>query len=161
MKEVQPHMKEIQAKYKEDPKRLNAEMMNLYKTKNVNPFGGCLPMVFQIPIFWSLFTMLRTAIELRYEGFLWVGDLSMKDPYYIFPLLMGVAMFFQQKITSPGAGDPAQQKMMMFMPVFFTFIFLNFPAGLTLYWLTNNILTLTQHAIMNRNKNRKKDLAVP
>ncbi len=159
MKKIQPHMKEIQAKYKDDPKRLNVEMMNMYKTKGVNPFGGCLPMLLQLPVFFALFTMLRMAIELRYEGFLWVPDLSMKDPYFIFPILMGVAMFFQQKLTSPG-GDPAQQKIMMFMPVFFTFIFLQFPAGLTLYWFTNNILSLTQHTIMNM-KDKRKNLVIP
>ncbi len=160
MKELQPQMKEMQAKYKDDPKRLNAETMNFYKSKKANPLGGCLPMIFQIPIFFSLFRMLQGATALRYEGFLWVIDLSMKDPYYVFPVLMGVSMFFQQRISSPG-GDPAQQKMMMFMPVFFTFIFLKFPAGLTLYWLTNNILTLTQHLIMSMKEKKKRELVVP
>jgi len=148
MKNLQPKMNELRLKYKDDPKRLNVEMMNLYRSRKMNPFSGCLPMLLQIPIFWALFTMLRNAVELRHSPFIfWIGDLSMKDPIYVLPILMGVTMFFQQKLT---ATDPAQSKMMMFMPVLFTVIFLNFPSGLVLYWLMNNILTLTMQLIMKR-----------
>jgi len=149
MKILQPKLKELKLKYKNDPKRLNVETMNLYRSRKMNPFGGCLPMILQIPIFWALFTMLRNAVELRHSPFIfWIGDLSMKDPIYVLPILMGATMFLQQKLTA--TGDPAQSKMMMFMPVFFTFIFMKFPSGLVLYWLTNNILTLTMQLIMKR-----------
>ncbi|MFQ5866721.1 MAG: membrane protein insertase YidC [bacterium] len=149
MKSLQPKINELKLKYKNDPKRLNVEMMNLYRSRKMNPFGGCLPMLLQIPIFWALFTMLRSAVELRHSPFIfWIKDLSMKDPIYILPILMGVTMFLQQKLTA--TGDPAQSKMMMFMPVLFTVIFLKFPSGLVLYWLMNNILTLTMQLIMHR-----------
>jgi len=149
MKSLQPKINELKLKYKNDPKRLNVEMMNLYRSRKMNPFGGCLPMILQIPIFWALFTMLRSAVELRHSPFIfWIEDLSMKDPIYVLPILMGATMFLQQKLTA--TGDPAQSKMMMFMPVFFTVIFLKFPSGLVLYWLTNNILTLTMQLIMKR-----------
>jgi len=149
MKNLQPQMNELRLKYKNDPKRLNVEIMNLYRSRKMNPFSGCLPMLLQIPIFWALFTMLRNAVELRHSPFIfWIGDLSMKDPIYVLPILMGVTMFLQQKLTT--TGDPAQSKMMMFMPVLFTVIFLNFPSGLVLYWLMNNILTLTMQLIMKR-----------
>lgn len=149
MKSLQPKINELKLKYKNDPKRLNVEMMNLYRSRKMNPFGGCLPMILQIPIFWALFTMLRSAVELRHSPFIfWIKDLSMKDPIYVLPILMGATMFLQQKLTA--TGDPAQSKMMMFMPVFFTVIFLKFPSGLVLYWLMNNILTLTMQLIMKR-----------
>ncbi|MDH5662129.1 MAG: membrane protein insertase YidC [Elusimicrobiota bacterium] len=149
MKSLQPKINELKLKYKNDPKRLNVEMMNLYRSRKMNPFGGCLPMLLQIPIFWALFTMLRNAVELRHSPFIfWIRDLSMKDPVYVLPILMGATMFLQQKLTA--TGDPAQSKMMMFMPVFFTVIFLNFPSGLVLYWLMNNILTLSMQLIMKR-----------
>ena len=160
MKELQGPLKELQVKYKTDPKRLNVETMNLYKSKGINPLGGCLPVVFQIPIFWAFFTMLRGAIELRHAGFLWIPNLSMMDPYYILPILMGISMFFQQRLTAP-MGDPAQAKMMMLLPVVFTFMFLTFPAGLTLYWFVNNILTLTQNFIMMSKAKNKRELALP
>jgi len=111
-------------------------------------------MILQIPIFWALFTMLRNAVELRHSPFIfWIKDLSMKDPIYVLPILMGATMFLQQKLTA--TGDPAQSKMMMFMPVFFTVIFLKFPSGLVLYWLTNNILTLSMQLIMKRKAKAK------
>ncbi len=148
MKSLQPKINELRLKYKNDPKRLNIEIMNLYRSRKMNPFGGCLPMLLQIPIFWALFTMLRNAVELRHSPFIfWIRDLSMKDPIYVLPILMGATMFLQQKFT---ATDPAQSRMMMFMPVLFTVIFLNFPSGLVLYWLMNNILTLTMQLIMYR-----------
>jgi YidC/Oxa1 family membrane protein insertase len=161
MKELQPLMKDLQVKYKNDPKRLNAEVMELYKKKGVNPFSGCLPIIPQMPIFFALFTVLRESVELRYEGFFWVPDLTMMDPVYILPIMMGAAMFFQQKFTAPAGGDPAQAKMMLFMPVLFTFMFLKFPAGLVLYWLTSNILGLLQYAFYASKEKRNRVLAVP
>lgn len=154
MKSLQPKINELKLKYKGDPKRLNVETMNLYRSRKMNPFGGCLPMILQIPIFWALFTMLRNAVELRHSPFIfWIEDLSMKDPIYVLPILMGATMFLQQKLTA--TGDPAQSKMMMFMPVFFTVIFLKFPSGLVLYWLVNNILTLSMQLIMKRKSKAK------
>jgi len=148
MKILQPKINELRLKYKDDPQRLNVEIMNLYRSRRMNPFSGCLPMLLQIPIFWALFTMLRNAVELRHSPFIfWIKDLSMKDPIYVLPIFMGVTMFLQQKLT---ATDPAQSKMMAFMPVLFTVIFINFPSGLVLYWLTNNILTLAMQSIMYR-----------
>lgn len=160
MKRLQPKMAEIRAKYKDDKRMMNQELMNLYKIYKVNPLGGCLPMVLQIPVFFAFYKMLYQAIELRHAPFLWwINDLSAPDrllrfnveiplmaPPYGIPVLtviMGASMFFQQKM-SPPPGDPTQAKMMMFMPIFFTFIFINFPSGLVLYWLVNNILSMAQ-----------------
>ncbi|OGP95878.1 MAG: hypothetical protein A2V53_01745 [Deltaproteobacteria bacterium RBG_19FT_COMBO_56_10] len=118
--------------------------MELYKRHKINPVGGCLPMVLQIPVFIALYEVLYVAIELRHAPFfLWITDLSAKDPYYITPILMGATMFLQQKMT-PTSVDPAQQKIMMLMPIVFTFMFLSFPAGLVLYWLVNNVLSIGQ-----------------
>lgn len=146
MKKLQPRLAELQKRYKDDPKRLNQEMLNLYKESKTNPFGGCLPMLLQIPIFWAFFTMLRGSYELRGAPWiLWIKDLSQQDPYYILPIVMGAGMFLQQKISGT-TGDPTQAKIMLFMPVIFTFLFLTFPSGLVLYWLTNSILSmLTQY----------------
>lgn len=160
MKRLQPKMAEIRAKYKHDKKMMNQELMGLYKVYKVNPLGGCLPMILQIPVFFAFYKMLYQAIELRHAPFfLWITDLSAPDrlfhfgfkipmmtPPYGIPVLtiiMGASMFFQQKM-SPPPGDPSQAKMMMFMPIFFTFIFINFPSGLVLYWLVNNILSMAQ-----------------
>ncbi len=160
MKKIQPLMAEIRVKYKNDKKRMNQEVMGLYKTYKVNPVGGCLPMVIQIPVFFAFYRMLYQAIELRHAPFFgWVTDLSAPDrlfnfnfsipfmqPPYGIPILtiiMGGTMFLQQKM-SPPMGDPAQAKIMMFMPVVFTVIFINFSSGLVLYWLVNNILSISQ-----------------
>lgn len=159
MKRLQPHIKSLQEKFKSDPKRLNVEMLNLYKTQKINPLGGCLPMLLQLPIFWALFTTLRNAYELRGASWiLWVKDLSAPDtllhlgtiPLNVLPLVMGVGMFLQQKMMSVSS-DPTQQSMMYMMPVIFTFMFWGFPSGLVLYWLTNSILTMIeQYYIMRR-----------
>lgn len=150
MQKVQPLMKQIQQKYKDDPKRMNAEMMELYKSKKVNPMGGCLPMLLQLPIFWGLFMALRNAFELRHAPFMfWIKDLSTYDPYYVLPIVMGGAMLLQQKLTAPSQPG-AQGKMMMLMPIFFTFIFLKFPAGLVLYWLTSNIVSIAQQYLIKK-----------
>ena len=150
MQKVQPEMAMLREKYKDDKARLNREMMDLYKRRKVNPLGGCLPMVVQIPIFFALYWALMGSIELRHAPFiLWINDLSYRDPIYISPILMGASMLWQQKMT-PTMGDPRQAKMMMFIPIIFTFIFLSFPAGLVIYWLITNILTIAQQYLINK-----------
>ena len=150
MQKLQPKMQELREKYKDDKQRLSQETMGLYKAHKVNPLGGCLPMVIQIPVFFGLYKALLYAIELRHAPFFWwIQDLSAKDPYYITPIIMGGTMFIQQKMT-PTGGDPMQQKIMLWMPVIFTFMFLNFPAGLVIYWLFNNIISIGQQYYINK-----------
>jgi len=168
MKKIQPLMAEIKEKYKNDKKKMNAEVMGLYKTYKINPLGGCLPMVVQIPVFFALYRMLYEAIELRHAPFfLWINDLSAPDRLFSFDfsipfmqapygipvltIIMGASMLLQQKM-SPPMGDAAQAKMMMFMPIIFTVIFINFSSGLVLYWLVNNVLSMAQqHYITKKN----------
>ncbi len=124
--------------------------MELYKKHKVNPIGGCLPMLIQLPVFFALYKILLSAIEIRNAPFiLWIHDLAAKDPYYILPILMGVSMVIQQKMT-PSGMDPKQAKIMMLMPVVFTFMFLTFPAGLVLYWLVSNTLGIIQQYFVNK-----------
>jgi YidC/Oxa1 family membrane protein insertase len=124
--------------------------MALYRAHKVNPFGGCLPIVIQIPVFFGLYKALLYSIELRHSPFFWwIQDLSAKDPYYITPIIMGMTQFIQQKMT-PTMGDPMQAKIMLLMPVIFTFFFLNFPSGLVIYWLFNNVLSIGQQYYMNK-----------
>lgn len=150
MQQIQPQLLAIKEKYKEDKQKLNKEMMELYKRYKINPVGGCLPMVLQIPVFLALYEVLYVAIELRHAPlFFWIRDLSDKDPYYITPLLMGATMFVQQKMT-PTTADPMQAKIMLLMPVIFTFMFLNFPSGLVLYWFVNNLLSIAQQYQVQR-----------
>lgn len=150
LQDIQPRMAEIREKYKKDPQKMQQELMELYKKHKVNPMGGCLPIVLQIPVFFALYKVLLIAIELRGAPFaLWIDDLSLKDPYYVLPIIMGVTMVIQQKMT-PSTMDPRQQKIMMLMPVFFTFLFLNFPSGLVLYWLANNVLSIAQQFYVNQ-----------
>lgn len=150
MQKIQPKMNELKEKYKNDRDAMNRAVMELYKTHKVNPLGGCLPMLVQIPVFFALYKALMFSIELRHAPFmLWIQDLSAKDPYYVTPIIMGVTMVVQQRMT-PSQMDPVQQKMMMALPVVFTFMFLNFPSGLVLYWLVNNILTIAQQAYINK-----------
>jgi YidC/Oxa1 family membrane protein insertase len=150
MQKLQPEMQKLRDKYKNDKERLNRELMELYKKHSVNPLGGCLPMLVQIPVFFALYKVLLDAIALRHAPFmLWITDLSAKDPYYITPLLMGASMFVQMKMT-PASTDPLQAKIFTFMPVIFTFLFLNFPSGLVIYWLVNNLLTIAQQTYINR-----------
>lgn len=147
MQQLQPQMVALQKKYKDNKEKLNRELMELYRKHRVNPLGGCLPMIVQIPFFVALFNILYTTIELRQAPFvLWIGDLSSPDPYYVLPIIMGGTMALQQKMQ-PTTMDPTQAKMMMLLPVVFTFLFLNFPSGLVLYWLTNNVLTISQQYI--------------
>lgn len=153
MQKLQPEMQKVRDKFKNDKERLNKELMELYKKHSVNPLGGCLPMLVQIPVFFALYKVLLDSIALRQAPFmLWLTDLSAKDPYYITPLLMGASMFVQQKMT-PTTADPMQAKIFMFMPVVFTFLFLNFPSGLVIYWLVNNLLTIAQQYYINRRLN--------
>jgi YidC/Oxa1 family membrane protein insertase len=150
MQKLQPEMAKIREKHKNDKERLNREIMELYKKNRVNPLGGCLPMLVQIPVFFALYQVLLNDIALRHAPFmLWINDLSAKDPYYVTPLIMGGTMFIQQKMT-PSTMDPTQAKMFMLMPVVFTFMFLNFPSGLVIYWLVNNLLTILQQFFINR-----------
>lgn len=151
MKKVQPLINELKEKYKSDPKRFQAELFHLYRAQKANPFSGCLPMVLQIPIFWALFTTLQNAYELRGAGFiLWIKDLSHHDPYYVLPVSMGAVMFIQQKMSTV-ATDPTQKQMMYMMPIIFTFMFLRFPSGLVLYWLTSSLVgLLVQLYLMKR-----------
>ncbi len=157
MKELQPKMNKIKEKYGNDKERLNLEVMQLYRSHKVNPLGGCLPMLVQIPFFFALYKILLDSIELRHAPFFfWIQDLSAKDPYYITPLLMGASMYLQQKMTPMTAGNEVQMKMMLYgMPVIFTFMFLNFPAGLVVYWLVNNVLSIGQQWWMLRQAEAK------
>ena len=144
MQKIQPYVKIIQQRNKDNRQKMNEELLDLYKKNRVNPLGGCLPMLLQIPVFIALYHALFFSIELRGAPFmLWIQDLSVSDPYYVTPVLMGATMFLQQKMT-PMMGDPIQQKIMMFLPVVFTFLFLTFPAGLVIYWTINNLLTISQ-----------------
>ncbi len=147
---LQPKMNEIREKYKKDPKKMQEEMMKLYRQYKVNPMSGCLPMLIQIPVFFALYKVLLIAIELRGAPFiLWIDDLSKKDPYYILPIVMGITMYIQQRMT-PTPADTSQQKFMKFLPLIFTFLFLNFPSGLVLYWLVSNILSIIQQWYVNK-----------
>lgn len=142
MKKVQPEMARIQQKWGKDPARMNQEMMELYKKSGANPLGGCLPMLLQMPIFIALFNALRNSWELHGAQWIgWIKDLSAHDPYYVLPILMGALMLLQQKMTPAATADPVQQKMMLWMPVIFTFMFMKFPAGLVLYWTTNSVVS--------------------
>ena len=162
MQELQPKIKALRAKYKKakqdinQRRQMNEEMMKLYKEHGINPAGGCLPILVQIPVFWGFFRMLVVAIEFRQSPFiLWIKDLSVHDPYYVTPLLMGATQFISQKMT-PTSADPAQARMMLIMPVVMTVFFMNFQSGLVLYWLTNNCLQIGQQYIMNRMMAKKK-----
>ena len=152
MAKIQPLMAELKEKYKKDPQKMQKETMALYKKHKVNPVGGCLPMLIQLPVFFALYRILLTTIELKGAPWaLWITDLSLKDPYYVLPIVMGATMLLQQKMT-PTAMDPKQAKMMMMMPIVFTFMFLQFSAGLVLYWLVNNTLGIIQQYFVNKSK---------
>ena len=162
MKKLQPKMQKIREKYKDDKEKMNQEIMQMYRTHKVNPVGGCLPMLLQIPVFFALYRVLYSALAIRHAPFmLWINDLSAPDrlpvglniPYLgglpVLTILMGISMFAQQKM-SPTTGDPRQEKMMMMMPVIFTVFFVNFPSGLVLYWLVNNLLSIGQQYYINK-----------
>ena len=156
MQEIQPQVKAIQERYKDlkttDPARqkMNSETMSLYKEKGVNPVSGCIPMVLTMPVLFAFYSLLSQAIEIRGEPFIWwITDLSAHDAYYVTPILMGASQFWQQKMTPMAGGDPAQQKMMMMMPLVFTFMFLWMPSGLTVYWFFSNLLAIGQQYLTN------------
>jgi YidC/Oxa1 family membrane protein insertase len=162
MQELQPLIKKLKEKYPNDKQKLNAEMMGMYKTRGINPMGGCLPMIIQIPVFFALYKGLSGAIELRHAPFMfWINDLSAPEdlfsftvagytlPFRVLPLIMGVTQVIQQKMT-PTSVDPLQEKMMLFMPIFFTFLFWGFPSGLVLYWLINNVISIGQQYYINK-----------
>jgi YidC/Oxa1 family membrane protein insertase len=152
LQELQPKIKELNEQFKNDAEKKGQATMELYRKHKVNPLGGCLPLLAQIPVFFALYKVLLVSIELRGAPFmLWITDLAQKDPYYVLPLVMGATMFIQQKMTPSGA-DPKQQKIMLFMPVIFTFMFLGFPSGLVLYWLVNNLLSIAQQLYVNRSR---------
>jgi len=150
LKALSPKIKELQAKYKGDKQKLNTHMMELYKKHGANPMGGCLPIVLQIPVFFAIYRVLQNAIELKGAPWiLWVQDLAVMDPYYILPVAMGATMFIHQRITPTNFTDPMQEKIMKFLPLIFTFFFVTFPAGLTLYWFTNNLFSIAQQYYVN------------
>jgi YidC/Oxa1 family membrane protein insertase len=162
MKKLQPQIQKLREKFKDDKQKLNQEMMDIYKRQGVNPMGGCLPMVIQIPVFFALYKALSSAIELRHAPFmLWMNDLSAPEDLYSFtvlgyslpirilPLIMGITQVIQQKMT-PTTADPMQEKIMLFMPILFTFLFWGFPAGLVLYWLVNNVISIGQQYYINK-----------
>lgn len=163
MKKIQPQVKAIREKYKKIPfsdprtQKMNKEIMELYRKNGINPTSGCLPLLLQLPVLWGFYSLLSIAIEIRGQPFfLWIKDLSKPDPYYITPILMGISMLWQQKITPSGA-DPMQQKLMMFMPIFFTFLFLNAQSGLVIYWLFNNILSIIQQVYFTNTSNTNNE----
>jgi YidC/Oxa1 family membrane protein insertase len=171
MAALQPQMKAIQEKFKDDPQKVQKKMMEFMKENKVNPMGGCLPMLFQIPVFFGFFKMVQTAIELRGARFLWACDLSQPDTIFVIPglnvpvnplpLLMGATMLWQARLTPPSPGmDPMQQKIMKYMPVMFLVFLYNYSAGLTLYWTVQNLLSIAQMKI-TRTKDRPATPSVP
>ncbi len=159
MKDIAPKVKELQQKYKGDPQRMNAAVMELYKKHGANPLGGCLPMLLQIPVFFAIYRVLLNAVELQGAPWmLWVTDLSRMDHTFILPILMGASMYYQQKLTPTNFTDPMQEKVMKFLPVIFTFFFITFPSGLVLYWFVNNLFSIAQQLIINRQFQNAKDL---
>ena len=150
MKKLAPKMQEMKERYGDDRQKMSQEMMKLYKDEKVNPLGGCLPMLIQMPVFLALYWVLMESVELRHAPFYgWIQDLSVMDPYYVLPLIYGVTMWFMQKLN-PQPTDPMQARIMQMLPLVFTFMFLWFPAGLVLYWVTNNILTIAQQYVITK-----------
>jgi len=161
IKEISPKIKEIQAKYKSDPQRMNAAVMDMYKKHGANPLGGCLPMLLQIPVFFAIYRVLLNAVELQGAPWaLWITDLSRMDAYYVLPILMGASMYYQQKLTPNNFTDPMQEKVFKFLPIIFTFFFLTFPSGLVLYWFVNNLFSIGQQFIVNAQFKNAKDAEI-
>ena len=151
MRRVQPRLMALRDRYKDDRARLNQAMMQIYKEEKINPFGGCFPILVQIPVFIALYWVLLESVELRQADFiLWLNDLSVKDPYFVLPVIMGVTMYIQQKLN-PAPMDPLQEKVFKVLPLIFTVFFAFFPSGLVLYWVTNNILSIAQQWMIMRN----------
>lgn len=160
LKDIAPKMKELQEKYKDDKQKLQIHMMELYKKHGANPLGGCLPLLLQIPIFFAIYRVLLNAIELKGADWLYLTDLSAKDPFFVLPLLMGATMYLQQRITPSNFTDPMQEKLFKWLPVIFTVFFLFFPAGLVLYWLVNNILSIGQQWLVNKQMEKRRELEI-
>ena len=159
MRRLAPELSRLKELYGDDKQKMNQAMMDMYKKEKVNPLGGCLPIVVQIPVFIALYWVLVESVQLRQAPFmLWIKDMSIPDPYYVLPLIMGVTMFVQQKL-SPAPPDPVQAKVMMALPVVFTFMFLWFPAGLVLYWVVNNILSIAQQWVITKRVESGADAA--
>jgi len=163
LKDLAPKMKELKEKHKGDPAKLNAQMMEMYKKNGANPMGGCLPMILQIPVFFALYRVLLNADELQGAAWIhgWIENLAIADPYYVLPVLMGVSMWFQQRITPNNFTDPLQEKIFKWFPVLMAgmFIIMPFPSGLVLYWVTNNLFTIGQQYVIN-NAYKKHKAAV-
>jgi len=164
LKDLAPKMKELKEKYKGDPAKLNAQMMEMYKKNGANPMGGCLPMLLQIPVFFALYRVLLNADELQGAIWIpgWIDNLAIADPYYILPILMGASMWFQQKITPNNFTDPLQEKIFQWFPVIMAgmFIIMPFPSGLVLYWVVNNLFTIGQQYVINNAYQKHKAAAI-
>ena len=155
MKALQPQVEALKAKHGDDKERMNVAMMELYRQNKVNPFSGCLPLLLQMPIWFALYATLQTSVELYAEPFLWMADLTRKDPYYVFPIAMGISQFVMQKI-SPQPGDPAQAKMMLYMlPVMMTVLFINFASGLNLYYFVQNLASIPQQWMLAQERQKR------
>jgi len=151
MRKFGPEMQRMKELYGDDRQKMSQEMMKLYKKEKINPLSGCLPILVQMPVFISLYWVLMESVELRHTPFLgWIADLSVRDPYFILPVIMGITMFIQQRLN-PTPPDPTQAKIMQMMPIVFTFMFLWFPAGLVLYWVVNNTLSIAQQYVITKN----------
>jgi YidC/Oxa1 family membrane protein insertase len=150
MKKLTPRMNALKERYADDKKKFSEALMKVYKEEKVNPLGGCLPILIQIPVFIALYWVIIESVEMRHAPFLaWINDLSSQDPYYVLPVLMGVSMYIQQKLNPPPT-DPMQQKIFLALPFVFTALFATFPSGLVLYWFVNNILSITQQYVINK-----------
>jgi YidC/Oxa1 family membrane protein insertase len=155
MRQLQPRLQALKERHGDDRQKMTQATMELYKAEKINPLGGCLPIIVQIPVFIALYWVLLESVELRQAPFiLWIQDLSVKDPYYILPIIMGFTMFIQQRLN-PTPPDPVQAKVMMFLPLFFTFLFSSFPAGLVVYWIVNNSLSILQQWYIIEKMERK------
>ena len=161
LKDLTPKMKEIQEKYKGDAQKMQLHIMELYKKHKVNPMGGCLPLLLQIPVFFAIYRVLYNAVELKDAAWLlWIQDLSAMDPYFILPILMGGSMYLQQKVSPTTFNDPMQEKIFKFLPLVFTIFLITFPAGLMLYWTVNNIFSIIQQILINKVMEKKKELEI-
>jgi YidC/Oxa1 family membrane protein insertase len=149
---LQPKLQQLKERYGDDRQKMSMAMMELYKKEKVNPMGGCLPLIIQMPVFFALYWVLLESYEIRHAPFaLWIQDLSAPDPYYILPVLMGISMWAMQKLQPTAATmDPMQQKIMQYLPVMMTVFFVFFPSGLVLYWLVNNLLSIAQQLYITR-----------
>jgi YidC/Oxa1 family membrane protein insertase len=153
MRKLQPEMNRLKELYGDDKQKMGQEVMELYKKHKANPLGGCLPIVIQIPVFFALYKVLLMSIEMRQAPFIgWIEDMSVQDPYFVLPVLMGASMFIQQRLN-PQPVDPVQAKVMQFLPLIFTAMFLFFPAGLVLYWVVNNTLSIIQQRLVMKRMN--------